>query len=436
MARGNNIHAGRSRLPADEIPGPRTVRVANAVKVNGGSLTANPAAHRQDAFGNAIFVEPLPLFNASQQVDDSSELFYTTQSAGGTFATSAYATNQSSSLLNLSDGGVSPNGAYAMRCSRYVPYIPACGHRAEMTFTMTSPLANLVQEVGYFEAPVGVPTNGCFLRYTTAGIYLVLVSDIGGAVAETAVIQTSWNGDSMAGFDPTKRTIMAVDLQWLSYGAVRVLFDMGSGDVRVAHTFENVQTGDTPYMRSATLPVTWLIRATGNVAAKRSLRQTCCSVKSYGVVELPGRNRVVGRGSTLLAVNARVPFVSFRCQSRYIPAIVQAVNLATIGLPVYWELVLNGTLGAGTAWGALAGTRLDIDVGSTTLAGGAILASGYVAAASVGVNRTPGAFSAAIHEKFWASMSPGGVFDIMTLATTGLGGATNTYADLHVQEVF
>lgn len=428
---------GRSRKAENDLLGPHEARVSNAIRLAAGAVV-NPSRARQDAFGNQIVVNPLPLYNFSQVTDINSDQAYTTQSAGGTFATVTYAANQSSTLLNISDGGVSAAGAYAMMSTKYVPYIPACGQRAEITFTMVDAAANMVQEAGYFEAPLGVATNGVFLRYSTAGTTLVLVSDIGGAVVETEVAQSAWNGDDCSDFDPTVRVLMIVDLQWLSVGQAAVLFDMGAGDIRLAHTFDNVQTGDTPYMRSATLPCTWLARATGDVASKRSMRAVCASVKAMGADEFPGVRRVVGRGATALAVTGRVPFVSFRCQSRYVPAIVRTVELLSSAEPLRWELVLNGTLGgpAWPAWAALTGTRLDRDVSATTLANGAILASGYAGAGGAGAHTVPGVLTGVVTDKRWASMSPTGTFDIVTLAVQSLtGAATNVYADLQVQEV-
>jgi len=395
-----------------------------------------------DAFGSLIVASPDALFLSSLLEDAATLVWF--ESTNGANSNTAYQTNESSVLLRVASGGAAASGDYAIKQSRAVPYYPAHGHRVLVTATFGAAVANLTRRVGLFD-----DEDGIFLEQTNSGVQWVVRTFTSGAAVDTAThTQANWNLDNLDGDDDAEnpsgvtldlstRQILVIDLQWLAVGTIRVGFDLGGtlGIVWV-HSIDHQNTGTLPYIRSATLPVRFEIRATGAVGTVQTLRQICASVISFGMPESPGFPRSAGNGATAVAVNARVPICSIRPQNKRVPLIPQGVQLYAATVATFWELVLNATLGGPTAFNAVdALAHADVDVASTTIANGQVVAAGYVAAAATAGGK-PGAIASATIGRTLLGLSPGGTADILTLACTTIGGASQTAGMIDFTEVY
>jgi len=390
-----------------------------------------------DPFGLPINTSPESLWNATMLADTNSYLWrdHSGDGVGGAAANTsrAWDSGKASALLKIGDGGSSPDGTFVLASGPYVPYIAGFGQGIDITGTFDSAAANVVQEAGYYsvDAVTGLPYTGILMRLDSTGLYLILINR---GVVVSSVEQADWNGFATgATFDPTTRFIIHPDLQWLGNGAVRVIADMGSMVKGILHTFDNVQIGDSPYTESATLPVTYCIRADGGaVGTVAVMRQTCASVKTYGVHDIPGVTFPIDGGFAVGALAAigtsLTPIMSVRSTDPFIPLFPRGIQLFAVDEPIYWQTRARATLTA-PDWAAAidpAGAPFDLDLAATAASGGRPIAHGIVAAgAKFSAGETGGIDFGG---KEWLSMSPDGTFDWVTIMARVLNGAGTNVA--------
>jgi hypothetical protein len=255
------------------------------------------------------------------------------------------------------------------------------------TFVMNTQTENLEQRVGTFDA-----NNGIFFEDTGTGYQIVRRSYTSGSSVDTAVAQSSWNGDKLDGtgasgydLDPTKATIMFADYEWLGMGSVRVGFVI-DGKLIVAHTFLNANNLDTVYMQTANLPIRYEIEVTDTLAAGTyTLQQVCSSVQSEGGYAPQGLRQSIGTAS-LSGVNlttagtfynlATIRIKSGRPYAVIVPIDIKASAISNSDFEV--KIIRNATPSTAFSYTSYS-DNVEYDLtGTKTITGGTVVGQAYL----------------------------------------------------------
>lgn len=229
------------------------------------SGAGSPSDANHDAFSRQRVSLPVPLsvgvFNfVNGGGNQLLALRYTGRATGG--GGRAAQTNQASVLLSTAGAA---GDAYEHQTKEYFQYRGGLGHLIFCTFVLVKTEGtNCIRRVGYFDE-----NDGIFLQRDADGtIRMTIRTATSGAPSDANTqVRSAWydpmNGLGASGvnLDFTKRQILAVDLQFLGVGLVRVFFDV-NGQLYLAATFANANegvAGDGVYMRQASLPVRWEI---------------------------------------------------------------------------------------------------------------------------------------------------------------------------------
>jgi hypothetical protein len=334
-----------------------------------------------DSFGRLRVSEPYSLVS-TKAVGNTPELLCSNAVTGSGVAT--YTVNRSSTYLTV---GTAVGTATRQTKIRGI-YQPGKSQFAKATFIMAPGQANLVQQVGYFDT-----NDGVFLQLSGTTLAVVLRSSVSGSPVDTAVAQNTWNIDKFDGTGPsgltldiTKPQILAVDLQWLGVGRVRVGFVI-NGTFYYAHQFQGSNGSFTSvYMKNPNLPIRWFIQATGTVTGTPQLEAICGDVASEGGVDNTfgnfssadnagtGISVANGAWAELLAIRLQSSFTSF--SSIFLQQLTISTDVAknATGSALY-RVVLNPSGVTGGAWSSLTNSVCEKNT-TRTGATGAANASG------------------------------------------------------------
>ena len=332
-----------------------------------------------DAFGRLRTSNPLTIFDSSNVMSKNS-LFDESLTGSGTVS---YTANKSTVNLNVTTA----SGDKVIRQSkRVMTYQPGKSLLNINTFVMAEQTANLEQRVGMFDA-----NNGIFFEDTGTGYQFVRRTYTSGSAVDTAVAQSSWNGDKLDGtgesgytLDPTKATIMFMDFEWLGMGAVRCGFVI-DGKFIVAHTFKNANSLDTVYMQSANLPIRYEIETTDILGSAFTLQQVCSTTMIEGGYAPQGLRQSIGTAS-LAGVNlttagtfynlATIRIKSARPYAVIIPIDVSASAISNSDFEV--QLRLNATPSTSFSYTSYS-DNVEYDLtGATTITGGTVIGQAYL----------------------------------------------------------
>ena len=214
-------------------------------------------------------------YNFGYSSEDSK--FYDNIVGGGTLAWEPNATT-----VLLSCGTAS--GDLIRRCSHfYHPYAPGIGQYIQMTARVGDEgKENVRRRWGYYD-----DKDGVFFELNGTALRLIIRSSVTGSVIDTPIEQADWNADTLDGTDSidfkldlSKPNIYWMDIQHLGTGRVRFGVSEPLGESVVAHIEGHANTTNVfPYMRSATLPVSWEQENTGVSGSTSEFRINCVSVK-------------------------------------------------------------------------------------------------------------------------------------------------------------
>jgi hypothetical protein len=335
-----------------------------------------------DAFGRLKMSAPHTLFDSSHRYADNG-LWATASGVSG------YAQfNQNQGLVDLNV--VSASGSYVTReTKRVFAYQPGKSLLNLNTFVMSPAKTGLRQRVGYFG-----DDNGLFLELNGSSLSFIKRSSVSGSLSETAVAQTSWNGDKLDGtgasgltLDITKAQILWMDLEWLGVGSVRMGFVI-NGKFILCHTFNHANLIESTYITTASLPLRYEINNTSATSGSSTLKQICSTVISEGGYELRGGQQAlsfnVGSPYNLITVaNTDYPVTTIRLKSTRLDAIVvlSALSILAVSTADYrWKLIMGGTTTGGSGTWVSAGTDSSVEYkqDATGISGGRILASAYI----------------------------------------------------------
>ncbi len=299
-----------------------------------------------DAFGRLRVSNPQTIFDSQLQYNLAPIQWETITTSGGS---ATHLPNESAARLRVD----TTSGASCIRQTyQYHRYQPSKSQRILMSFVMGSANTNVKKCLGYLD-----DENGIFLAQDGAGAVVIgRRSYVTGSVVDTEIAQANWNLDPMDGSGPsrvtmdwTKAQILAVDLEWLSAGRVRVGFQL-AGRTIYAHEFLHGNVLTTGYMTTANLPLRYEIVATGVAGGTTDLIQICSAITSEGgfeigrglpfaVVDFAGRS-VSTSGAVLLAIRPRATFNSIVNRAL---VILESVSLYAKTQDIYWALYYNAT---------------------------------------------------------------------------------------------
>jgi hypothetical protein len=334
-----------------------------------------------DAFGRLRTSSPLTLFDSSHRYRDNG-LWNTSTASGGAAVFSA-----NEGLVNLNV--TTASGSQVLReTTKVFSYQPGKSLLVMNTFVMAPAQDNLIQRVGYFGTE-----NGIYIQLKGGTLSFVERSLVTGIVSETAVDQADWNADTLDGNGPsgvtldiTKAQILFMDIEWLGEGTVRVGFII-DGNFIVCHRFNHANLITSTYITTASLPLRYEIVNEGGATANAStLKQVCSSVISEGGYELRGAQQAVGTPinapMSFAAANTYYPMVGLKLTATKLDAIVILTAISILGLGngknYAWRIVQGGTV-TGGAWVPVgANSAVEYNLTGTSVAGGRILAQGYI----------------------------------------------------------
>lgn len=363
-----------------------TVNISGSVSLGGYGDSSSI-----DAFARLRVSNPVTLFE-NKQVYDNQPLIWSESTASGGGIT--YNSGDASTTLSTNGS----NGSTAIRQSKQrINYQPGKSLLIFATFVMGSAGSNLRKRIGYFDANNGIYFEQTESTITETGLRLCIRN--GSSTAETAE-QLDWNIDPLDGTGPsgitldiTKSQILAIDIEWLGVGRVRVGFVINGLPIYV-HQFNHANLTTGVYMGSPNLPVRYEIANTAAGDAG-SLEEICATAISEGGYSQLGILRSANRGSTSIGfknTDGKVPVMSIRLKSAYVGATITPtdISIACASATTYlWELILNPTIAPSggppatdpASWTDVSNSAIQYDITRgrlNTVSGGTVIKSGYV----------------------------------------------------------
>ena len=360
------------------------------------SVTTDPGTGTKsaalDAFGRLRVSNPFTLFDSSHRYKDNNLWSTSTASSG------AAVFDANAGLVNLNVTTTSGSKVYR-ETTKVFSYQPGKSLLVMTTFVFNPAKANLRQRVGYYGA-----ANGLYLQLGGAGgsvVSFVERSSVSGALAETNVVQSSWNYDKLDGTGPsgmtldiTKAQILWMDIEWLGLGTVRMGFVI-DGKFILCHQFHHANLITSTYITTASLPLRYEIENTGTTASSSTLKQICSTVISEGGYQLTGLQQGIGVPITtptnLSLSGTYYPIISLRLKTSpdFLDAIVILTAISIMGITnnanYSWRVVASGTTTGGTWISAGTDSAVEYNLTGTSFAGGRILAQGFSSASNQAV---------------------------------------------------
>ncbi len=346
-----------------------------------------------DAFSRWRSSNPVTIFDNIQQYG-SNPFVWETQTSG---------TGNISNLLNestvlMSTGGLL-SGAEVVRSTRqYHRYQPGKSQLIFATFTMDDGyIKNVRRRVGYFDS-----NDGIFFELNGSEASVVIRTSTSGAPDDSKrLTRDQWldpldgtgkSGINLGEFD--KSLIFVTDLQWLGVGRVRCYFSLDGNLIKFAE-FNNANTINKVYMKSACLPLRYEIKNLDNTLSQASMRHICGSVISEGGFEGErGLQFSATRPASSLSINARRPVLAIRAKTvgpnnvRNIGQIIpKQIDLMSGTNSSIFEIILNPTTllnGINPPnWQNVDNYSLtEYAIDSTVITGGTLIESGSIPAGS------------------------------------------------------
>jgi hypothetical protein len=332
-----------------------------------------------DAFGRLRVSNPLTIFD-SKNIMSQNTLFNATTANGGSVT---YTANKSTVNLNVTEAASSKT---VRQSNRVMSYQPGKSLLIFNTFVMNTPIANLKQKIGLFDA-----NNGIFFTADGATLKIVRRTYTSGAAVDTEVNQSDWNGDKLNGtgasgftLNAATSNILFIDIEWLGVGSVRVGFVI-NGQLITAHTFYNANNLTTVYMQTANLPIRYEIERAGTLTAGTyTLQQICSSCISEGGYSPQGLEQMIGTGTVSAGVNlttantyyniATIRIKTGRPYAVIVPAGVDVLNISNGDFE--WGLFINATPSSAFSYSSFSDnveydlTTVDLTSTGTRVAGG------------------------------------------------------------------
>ena len=409
------------------------VTISNAANIS--LLGSEPML--ADAFGRLRVSSPLTLFDSSHRYRDNG-LWNTATTSGGT---AVFSPNEGLVNLNVT----STSGSQVLReTAKVFSYQPGKSLLVFNTFVMAPAQTDLRQRIGYFGTD-----NGIYIQLRGNTLSFVERSAVTGLVTESIVNQTAWNADTMDGNGPsgvtldiTKAQILFMDIEWLGEGTVRLGFVI-DGNFIVCHRFNHANLITSTYITTASLPLRYEITNEGTATAA-ILKQVCSTVISEGGYELRGAQQAVGTSitapKTFAVAGTYYPMVGIRLKSTALDAVVITTAISLLGLGngknYAWRVIQSATITGGAWTSAGVDSAVEYNLTGTSVAGGRILAQGYVNSSNQGspsINILKEALFATQLER---NTFTGARFElVIEMAIDATGGTLGVYTSIDWEEI-
>ena len=381
-----------------------------------------------DAFGRLRVSNPLTIFD-SKNVMSKNNLF--DEAIVGASSTVTYSTDKSTVNLNVD----TPTSSYVIRQSkRVMSYQPGKSLLHFSTFVMDTAQTNLAQRVGMFDND-----NGIYFEKTGSTLNWVRRTSTSGSSVDNPVAQSSWNGDKLDGtgasgytLDTTKACIMFMDFEWLGMGSVRCGFVI-DGKFIVAHTFLNANNLDTVYMRTANLPIRYMIIALGTLDSTATLQQVCSTTMIEGGYSPQGIQQMIGTASlggvNLTSAGTLYNLATIRLKSSrpYAVVVSQGFDASAVSNSDFEiQLILNATPSTAFSYTSYS-DNVEYDLtGTKTITNGTIIGKAYLSGkASNSIQ-----FGDGFNFDYQLGQTIAGVSDTLTLAAKGASANDDVLGNL------
>lgn len=379
-----------------------------------------------DAFNRVKISESYTLFDSQHRYQENDK-WDTQLTAGGS---KTYSENESAVNLIVDAN----TGSKVVQQTKVVfPYQPGKSLLTMSSFVFAPKTVGLQQRIGYFNSQ-----NGIFLEQVGNTINVVLRSYVTGAVQETRVTQSSWNGDKFDGTGPSGRTvdlsksnILWIDMEWLGVGDVRVGFFVDGKPV-TAHTFHNDNVHTTTYMTTAILPLRFEIENLSATGISSTAKQICNTVISEGGYQGFSRIYNVDYNARGISTTSYTPMISIRLNPArpdypVVPARV-AFTTTSANKVIQYRLIKNATLTSPT-WTTHSNNNVQYDVSATAVSSGTVISSGYFQSG------TPISLSDINNFNFQLGRTISGTSDTLTVALISLDTAADVFSSLSWYEL-
>jgi hypothetical protein len=401
----------------------------NNVNVEPTVIGGGDGSTAYDAFGRLRVSNPLTIFD-STNVMSKNNLF--DEAIVGASSTVTYSTDKSTVNLNVD----TPSSSYVIRQSkRVMSYQPGKSLLNLNTFVMDSAQTNLAQRVGMFDND-----NGIYFEKTGSTLNWVRRTSTSGSSVDNPVAQSSWNGDKLDGsgasgytLDTTKACIMFMDFEWLGMGSVRCGFVI-DGKFIVAHTFLNANNLDTVYIRTANLPIRYMIIALDTLDSTATLQQVCSTTMIEGGYAPRAIEQMIGTAS-LAGVNlttagtfynlATIRIKSGRPYAVIVPQGALAAAVSNSDFEV--QLRLNATPSTAFSYTSYS-DNVEYDLtGTTTITGGTIVSKTYLSGKGVSSANVNGD---GFNFDYQLGQTIAGASDTLTLCAKGVSNGDDVLGSL------
>ena len=400
----------------------------NNVNVEPTVIGGGDGSTAYDAFGRLRVSNPLTIFD-SKNVMSKNNLF--DETIVGASSTVTYSTDKSTVNLNVD----TPTSSYVIRQSkRVMSYQPGKSLLHFSTFVMDTAQTNLAQRVGMFDND-----NGIYFEKTGSTLNWVRRTSTSGSSVDNPVAQASWNGDKLDGtgasgytLDTTKACIMFMDFEWLGMGSVRCGFVI-DGKFIVAHTFLNANNLDTVYMRTANLPIRYMIIALGTLDSTATLQQVCSTTMIEGGYSPQGIQQMIGTASlagvNLTSAGTLYNLATIRLKSSrpYAVVVSQGFDASAVSNSDFEiQLILNASPSTAFSYTSYS-DNVEYDLtGTKTITNGTIIGKAYLSGkASNSIQ-----FGDGFNFDYQLGQTIAGVSDTLTLAAKGASANDDVVGNL------
>ena len=340
-----------------------------------GNLSIVPSQYSKTAFGEVRTANQFTMANLINRYFIDSRQYGTSVNSGGAVT---HLPNMSAIQLSVP----STSGAYAkLRTHTYYRYQAGKGLRVTQTgFSADAGQTNQIKHWGLFDDYDGIiwELNGTELR-------LIRRTSTSGSVVDNIIDRATWNEDKMDGTGPsgitldvTKGNIYEIQIQWLGVGSVWCYVDGHQ-----VHEIKNANLHAAPYMKTATLPLSWEV---SNTAASTASSYTfvCAKVAIEGGEDQPQTTFGAYNSSDIAVGTTDRPLLSMRptqllnaIENRAV-LVPHVANINTDGARAAFRIVMDGAL-TGATWNPVAtDSAAEFDTASTAISGGDTLFRGFL----------------------------------------------------------
>ena len=287
------------------------------------------------------------------------------------------------------------NSEAIVQSNRVMPYVPGRGVEVAFAVQYSDSRLGVLRRVGVFDE-----LNGMYFEQDETGEYYVVIrSNVTGAVVNTRVAREDWNGVKFDGTEPNGITadpdaiqMFVIEYDWYGAGQVRFNYII-NGYKYTVHTFNHANQITTTYMRTPNLPVRFEIKNITGAIGPFELRKWGVSVIQEGD---GGKN--LGRpaditnaiGGTNLGTGGTYrPVVAIRLKSTRLAGVVlpNAYQAVTTSNALLHHRITSDAIITGGTWVSFGDESfIEYNITATAVSGGTVLTAGFTPPGDNGKN--------------------------------------------------